>query len=158
MKHSKKTLALFLAGTLMLGGAGAVMAFGGHHGKGDCGRHGSAMPALSQIESLTDEQRGEIKALLKEQRSGMREQREAMRENRKALREAMQGDADTKALQALADKQGEHVSAMIMARAQVREKVSAILTEEQRAELKQIRRESKPNRHGKHHDGEHGFR
>jgi Spy/CpxP family protein refolding chaperone len=71
----------------------------------------------------------------------MFEQKDAMRESRQALRDAMQSGAGKEELQALADKQGKQVSAMIMARAQMRDKINAILTEEQRAELKKMQQE-----------------
>lgn len=141
MKRSNKSSALILASTLLLAGAGSALAYGSQHGMGDCERHGSPMRALSRIDNLTDEQRARIKDLVKEQRTAMLEQKDAMQESRQALRDAMRNGATKDELQALADKQGKQVSTMIMARAQMRDKINAILTEEQRAELKKMQQE-----------------
>ena len=99
------------------------------------------MRALSQLDNLTDAQRTQIKALFKEQRNSMLDQKDAMRESRQALRDAMDKGASQEQLQALAKKQGDQVTAMIMARAQMRDKINAILTEDQRAQLKKIQQE-----------------
>lgn len=156
MKHSNKRIALILAGTLLLGGAGTALAYGGFHGKGDCDHHGSPMRALSQIDNLTDEQRTQIKALYKEQRNAMMDQKDAMRESRQALRDAMDKGASKEELQALANKQGDQVAAMIMGRAQMRDKLNAILTEEQRAQLQKMQQERMKQRDERRDDDGRG--
>lgn len=157
MKASKKSIALILAGTMMLGGAGAALAYGGYKGHGGCGHHGGGyshgmpMRALKQLD-LTDEQRNQLKTLVKTQREAMRDQFDAMHDNRQALREAMQKGADEKELRPLAEKQGNFVTEMILTRAQMQKKVNAILTEAQRAELQKIRKQRMDDRRERYDD------
>lgn len=138
MKRSNKRIALILAGTLMLGGTGAALAFGGYGGHGGCDRSGTPMRALGGLENLSDEQRDQLKEIFREQRDTMRDKMDAMRDNRRDLRDAMQDGADKEKLRELAQKQGEQVTEMILLRAQMRDKVNAVLTEEQRDELKNM--------------------
>lgn len=139
MKRSNKAISLILAGTLLLGGSGAALAFGGgHHGKGGCDRHGSPMKVLNKLDSLSDAQREQISAIYEEQREAMRAQKKAARADRQALRQAMQEGVAGDELRALADKQGARVADMIVARAELRQRIHAVLTEEQRAELEQL--------------------
>jgi protein CpxP len=140
MKTVHKSIAALLA-ALLIGGSGLALAGDRCHDRGEGGRHGAPMRALSQLESLSDEQRAQIKDLFRTQRDTMRERRDAMQDNREALREAMQSGADEATLRPLANKQGELVSEMIMARAQMQQQLSAILTEEQMTELKKMRKE-----------------
>jgi len=137
MKRTSKTLVAVLAGSLLLGGTGAALAFGGP-GKGGCDRDGFAPTrAAMQLDDLTDGQRAQIDALRQEQREAMRKQMEAMRDARRELQEAMNSGADTATIRALADKQGAQMSAMIVAGAEARAKLDAILTREQREQLKE---------------------
>lgn len=137
MKRTSKTLVAVLAGSLLLGGAGAALAFGGP-GKGGCDRDGFAPTrAVMNLDDLTDGQRAQIDALRQEQRDAMRKQMEAMRDARRELRDAMNSGADAATIRALADKQGAQVSAMIVARSEVRAKLDSILTREQREQLKE---------------------
>jgi Spy/CpxP family protein refolding chaperone len=95
---------------------------------------------------VTDEQRAQLRTLFTEQRDAMSEKRDAMRENRKALREAIAKGATTEEIRPLADKQGEQIAEMIMAKAEMRQKMATILTEEQMKELQ----DSRSERMGKH--------
>ncbi len=140
MKISNKTLAALLATGLTLGIAGNAIAFGDHGYGCDRGGHRSSpMRALYQLDSLTDEQRTEIKKLMKEERKSMRDLMDAMQDNRDALQEAMRDNATADKIKPLAQKQGDQVAAMIVARAQMRDKINAILTEEQRKELSNMK-------------------
>lgn len=156
MKRSNKSIAMILAGTMLLGGAGTALAYGGYNGKGECDHHGSPMRALSKIDNLTDEQRSQIKTLFKQQRSTMLDQKDTMRESRQALRDAMDKGASREEIQVLAKKQGEQVTAMIMARQQMREKLNAILTEAQQVQLKKMQQERMQERHDRSDDDERG--
>ncbi|MCW8827900.1 MAG: Spy/CpxP family protein refolding chaperone, partial [Gammaproteobacteria bacterium] len=60
------------------------------------------------------------------------------RSDREALHQAMQEGVSGDELRALADKQGDRMADMIVARAELRDRIHAVLTEEQRAELKQL--------------------
>ncbi len=148
MKASNKTLATLLAAGLTLGVAGSAFAFGGHGHGCDAGGYGgykaSPMRALYQLDSLSDEQRTQIKELMKEERKSMRDLMDAMQENRDAMFEANQDNAGADKIKPLAKKRGELVTEMTMARARIRDKINAILTDEQQKELKDM----KPSKRG----------
>jgi len=158
MKASKKSIALILAGTMMLGGAGAALAYGGgYHDRGGCGHHGGGyshgtpMRALGQLD-LSDEQRDQIKSLFRDQRDAMRDTMDKMQDNRQALRDAVQNNADEEKLRSLAKKQGDLVTEMIMARSQMRAKINGVLTDEQKAELQKIRKQRMDYRRDRYDD------
>ncbi|MGM0593445.1 MAG: Spy/CpxP family protein refolding chaperone [Pseudomonadota bacterium] len=158
MKFSGKSIALILAGSLLLGGTGAALAYGGgHFGKGGCGHHGGSMHGVKRLDNLSDGQRDQIRAIMSEQREAMRDRKDKMRDSRRALREAMQQGADEATLRPLAEKQGAAVTEMIMARARVRNQIHALLTEEQRQQLEQQRRDRRNGGKDDHRRG-HGDR
>jgi len=146
MKMQKKSWLTLAAASLLLGSA-AVMAYGGGHGYDREGCHQeNPMKALQQLDNVSDEQRTALRNLFTEQRDSMRAQRDAMREGRKTIRDAIQKGISKEQLQVLANKQGEQVSAMIMARAEMQEKLAGILTAEQMKQLQAMRQE-KMDRH-----------
>lgn len=156
MKRSNKRMAVILAAAMLLGGTSAALAYGGFKHQGGCDRHGMGAPmrALGQLESLSDEQRGQLKSLFRAQRDNMLETKDKMQDNRQALRDAMRKGSQDKELRSLAETQGDLVTQMILARAEMRNKVDAILTEEQRAELQQFQQEyDTSQRDGFHHEG-----
>jgi len=137
MKRTNKALIAVLAGSLLLGGAGAALAFGGP-GKGGCDRSGMmSMRAIPQLDNLTDEQRNQLDTLRKDQRDAMRKQRDTMSDARDELHAAMSKGADIATIRKLAEKQGAQVATMIVARAEMQQKLEAILTPEQRAQFKE---------------------
>lgn len=141
MTSQKKYLIAILAGSLLLGGTGAALAFGGKgYDREGCDRD-RPMRALQQLDNITDEQREQVRKLFDEQRESMRERRNAMQEERKAVREAIQSGASTEEIRALATKQGEQVTAMIMAKAELRRKMATILTDDQMKALQDSRSE-----------------
>lgn len=136
MKLTNKTLATLLAAGLTLGAASSAFAFGSHgHGCDMGSRTASPMRALYQLDNLTDEQRTEIKKLMKSERDAMRDLFDAMQDNRDAMQEATRKSATADKIEPLAKKQGELVTQMTMARAKMRDRINAILTDEQRKEL-----------------------
>lgn len=148
MTMQKKSLIALIAGTLMLGSAGA-MAYEGHgYGHKGCG-HDMPMHALQKLDNVTDAQREQLRKLFDEQRESMRGQRDAMRQNHKAVREAINSGASTEELRALANKQGEYVAAMIMAKAEMRRKMATVLTKEQMKQLQEYRSERMEKRESK---------
>lgn len=151
MKRSK-TLIAVLAGSLLLGGTGAALAIG----KGGCDRGGNPMRAVMQLDNLTEAQRSQLDSLRQEQREAMRQQMEGAREARRELHEAMAQGADAATLRPLAEKQGARVTAMILARAEARQQVEAILTPEQREQLKQQRAQRSKERGERGHP-RHGW-
>lgn len=142
MRHSILK-ALVITGTLTA--AGGALAFGGHHGFGgkECHRGGHGVERVLQLEGITDEQRAQFEALRSERRDAMRSLREEMRENRKALREAARENAPAESVAALAQKQGDLVERMIVQRMEMRQKINGILTEAQRQELAEKRKENR---------------
>lgn len=149
MKRSHKILGLMLTSSLLLGAAGAAFAYGsGHLGKGGCDAHRAApMKALHRLENISPEQRQQINTIMEAESQALREQKQAMRDSRRELREAMNGNVDQETLRTLAEKQGEQVTAMIMARAEMRGKIHAVLTEEQRAQMQQMHQQRTGSRH-----------
>ena len=141
MKRVNKTLATLLAAGLTLGAAGTAFAFGGHD-RG-CGGFDSSsatpMRALYQLDSLSDEQRTKIKEVMKEERNAMRDLMDAMQDNRDAMLEANKDNVTADKIKPLAKKQGELIAELTIARAKLRDKINAILTDEQRKELSDMK-------------------
>lgn len=139
MTMQKKSIIALVAGSLLLGSAGA-MAYGGHGGCDHNGyKKGDPERVLQKLDNVTDAQREQVKTLFEEQRESMKGLREAMRENRKAVREAINKGASADDIRALANKQGESVAAMIVARAEMRQKMASVLTEDQMKQLQELR-------------------
>jgi Spy/CpxP family protein refolding chaperone len=141
MKPTYRTIAIISLSTLLFTGAGAALAFGGPKGYGGCergGQHGP-MAALTQIENLTTEQKEAIKAIRKTTRDAMRDLRDDMHDNRRDLRDAVEDDADMATIRNLAKNQGDQIARMIVLRAEVRNKINSVLTEEQRQQLQDMR-------------------
>ncbi len=140
MKASNKTLAALLAAGLTLGVASSAFAFGSHGYDCDMGaRQASPMRALYQLDTLTDEQRSEIKKMMKEERNSLRDLMDAMQDNRDAMQDAMKDNLSADKIKPLAKKQGELITEMTMARARMRDRINAILTDEQRDELSKMK-------------------
>lgn len=140
MKASNVTLAALLAASLTLGAASSVFAFGSHGRDCDMGaRQTSPMRVLYQLDSLSDEQRSEIKKLMKEERSSLRDLMDAMQDNRDAMQDAMKDNLSAEKIKPLAEKQGELITEMTMARARIRDKINTLLTDEQRDELSKMK-------------------
>lgn len=134
MMQKKRRWPMALAGLAFVSMAGTALAFGGHHGKGGCDRN--AMRAVYEVEGLTDAQKEKLEALRDQQREAFRTLRDASRDDRRALRDAMERGASLDEVRPLAEKQGKHVTEMIMLRAEMRQKLNAILTPEQQKQLK----------------------
>lgn len=137
MKRSTKRLTILLLTGALFAGAGTALAYGGSHAMGDCGRGGAAaMRAVYHLDNLTSEQKTRLDALRTAQRTAMRAQMDNMRDTREKLRTAMDSN-DQAAIAQLAKQTGDQVAAMIIARAQARQQLDSILTEEQRQEFRQ---------------------
>ena len=131
---SRKQLAgLVLAGSLAAGAAYAAPHDGlrGHEGRG------GPMMQLRGLD-LTEAQRDQIFKIFHEQAPAMREQMKAMRDARRELAQAAGGERyDAERVRAAAEAQGKAVTQLALLRAQAMQKVSAVLTPEQRAKLKE---------------------
>lgn len=142
MKSINKRVAIIGLSALLITSAGTALAFGGpkgHHGGCDRGKGGSPMEAISQLEDLTSEQKDQLKEIRSSAKDAMRDLRDDMQDNRRDLRDAMEKNADLETVRKLAQKQGDQVARMIMLRAEIRDKVDEILTEEQREQLADMR-------------------
>ena len=159
MNKRNKIITALLAGSLMsaawlgttyAGGHGHQMAPGFErasckHGHGKHG-HGKRGEWGFRGLDLTDAQREQVSQIMGEQRPKMRELRTAMQANRKALREAATTDElDRAKVQDLADQQAKLKAEMIVLRTEIRHRIYGLLTEQQRAQLKerQERREQR---------------
>ncbi|MEW8394935.1 MAG: Spy/CpxP family protein refolding chaperone [Candidatus Thiodiazotropha sp.] len=141
MKPTYRKIAIVTLSTLLFTSAGAAVAFGGHKGHGGCDRDGRGGPlaALSQLEDLTAEQKEALKAIRNATRDAMRDLRDAMQDNRTELHDALVHGAKLETIRGLAEKQGGQVARMIMLRAEVRNRIADVLTEEQRQQLQDMR-------------------
>jgi Spy/CpxP family protein refolding chaperone len=153
MKSTYRTIAVISLSTLLFTSAGAALAFGGPKGHGGCERGGKQGPmaALTQIDNLTTEQKEVLKDIRKATRDAMRDLRDDMQDNRTDLHDAMTDGADIAQIKNLAEKQGDHVARMIVLRAEARNKINSVLTEEQRQQLQDMPwsdREFGPGRKG----------
>lgn len=141
MKSFDNRLAAIGLSVLLLTGGTATLAFAGHKGHHGCGYEGRFGPAaaISQLDNLSEAQKNDLKQIRVEARDAMRDLRDAMRDTRSELRTAMRDSADLEIIRGLAEKQGERTTELILLRAQVRDKINAVLTEEQRQQLSERR-------------------
>lgn len=146
----KTTLKTLLIATTLAGGLTAGLAHAMPPG-GDCGegpramgfdRHG--MDADARIErmaatlNLSKEQRDKVRAIVDKARPQSRELRDKLADNHKQLRALMeQGTPKEADVRKLADTQGKLIADMIVQRTRVHGEISAVLTPEQRDQLKQ---------------------
>ena len=163
MNTSRKILATTLAGALLIGGAGAALAYGGPGmmggpgmggpGKGGCMR-GGMTPAVMQLQDLTQEQRSQLEALRQEQQQMRMERRQSMQAAQRELREAVASGADQAKIQAIAEKIGAQKTAAVLARAETWKKRDAVLTEPQREQLQAMMEQRRGYRMGPPHMGQ----
>ena len=138
MKPMNKKIPALALSALLATAAGGAFAFGGHHDRqGGCDRSGMRTPmaALSRLDGLTEEQKTSLTQIRRETRNAMRDLRNEMQGNRDALRDAMADNASIDTIRTLAEKQGATTAKMIVLRAETREKIRNLLTDEQRAQL-----------------------
>jgi hypothetical protein len=73
----------------------------------------------------------------------MRDLRQAMRDSRDELHDAMEDNANLETIRRLADEQGKQTANMIVLRAEIRNKINAVLSEEQQKQLTELRDQRK---------------
>ncbi|MFC6632223.1 Spy/CpxP family protein refolding chaperone [Microbulbifer taiwanensis] len=136
---------LVLAGTLAV--PGMTMAFGGdnhhrdpHHYKGHFFEH------MAEELDLTEGQKAQLKANRDANRDAHKAQRKQMRELHKQLRQAIESGADQATLDSLGTELGKLQVAKMQERHQMRTQFEAILTDEQKAKLEQLKAERKERR------------
>ncbi|WNZ55159.1 Spy/CpxP family protein refolding chaperone [Microbulbifer sp. EKSA008] len=136
MKHWKQAMgSLALVGVLV---APAALAFGG--GEGGQGRGFEYM--VRQLE-LTEGQQAQLKANRESNREARMAQREQMIELRKELNAAIESGADQATLDQLGEELGKLKLQEMQNRNEMKEQFKAILTDEQKAKLEQLKSERK---------------
>ena len=124
------------AGECPRGGPGAGYGVGpGHRGDVE-----ARLERMTQRLDLSEEQRGQVQAILegaKPDFDGLKAKAGQNRERLQALR-GQAGAAKQAEVQTLAQTQGETVAQMIMLRSKVHDQISAVLTDEQRETFAQM--------------------
>lgn len=156
-----------LTATLALGSVGVIIASPGNYGKSGhkgkyCqqGKHGKGRGAariarMTSVLGLNSTQVKQLEAIQTKYQPKRIALRTKMQETRTQLRQAMQADKIDKAkVKQLAKASGDIRTRKIVLRAEIREAVHNILTPEQRAKKKTMRK----GRYGRHHGhkGHHG--
>ncbi|MFP5246274.1 MAG: Spy/CpxP family protein refolding chaperone [Thermoanaerobaculia bacterium] len=145
MKNSKKwmTAAAVLALSTSMAFAAPHEGKGGKHRRG--GRGGEFGERLAQKLKLTDAQKQQIRDLQKSFREENKAFFQQTRDTRRQMREAKEtGDqARLESLKATAKSQHEQMRAL---RTQQRERITSLLTSEQRAQLDALKAERKERR------------
>ena len=117
-------------------GRGSHQAGQGQHDRSK----GRYMKRLARRLNMTDEQRADIEAILGNSRDQMAGLRDEMRANRAQIRDLTRlSGFDEDAIRGAADKQGDLKAEMIVLRARQRAEMRALLTDEQRAQLDDMR-------------------
>ncbi|HYX65446.1 MAG TPA: Spy/CpxP family protein refolding chaperone [Burkholderiales bacterium] len=128
---SKKAVAGFLVASSLALGVAYAAPGGGFYG------HERPMMRLRGLD-LTEAQRDQVFKIFHEQQPAMREQMKAIGQARRDLAQAATGDQyDANRVQAAAEAQGKAVTQLAVLRAQTMQRVSQLLTPEQRAKVKE---------------------
>ena len=107
--------------------------------KGTFGARGNQLMAQVWRLDLTTEQRNQLNDLRQKNRDSMQDIRQQRRDNSQQLRELMQsGEIDDAQLSEIADSQASLTRTTILKRADMNKQVLAILTDEQKARLKDM--------------------
>ncbi|MCA0900618.1 Spy/CpxP family protein refolding chaperone [Microbulbifer agarilyticus] len=156
MKHLVINKWKALAGTVVLGGAlaasGLVMAFpegdrghgyhkASHHKGGD--HYERMFDRLAEKLELTEGQKAQVKANRDAGKEAREADRKAMHEVRKQLKEAIDSGADQATLNSLGTKLGELEVRKMQRRVEMHKQFEAILTDDQRAKMEQMKAERK---------------
>jgi periplasmic protein CpxP/Spy len=103
------------------------------------GHRGERMERIAQALELSDTQREEIAAIRSEQRQKTAPMRQQMMQNKDELRTLTGADSfDEAAVRSLATAQAELKTEMIVARAETRSRIHALLTPEQREKADEL--------------------
>lgn len=121
-------------------GDGPMGGMRGHHGMHGCMGNHDRMDRLARKLGLTDAQKKQIQTLREETRKDMKPLFQQKRQNMRQMRMLNPDDKDyMDRVKELARKQADLTEKMIVAGAESRSKFRAILTDAQRAKLKQMR-------------------
>ena len=122
---------------------------GGHHmgAEHGSGERGGNVDRMAKKLNLTDDQRTQIEAIVEASKQQMSDQRDKVQANREQLKELTQQSPLNEAeVRRVADAQGDLKADMIVLRAQQRAKINAVLTNDQRAQLEDVRGKQRWNR------------
>jgi len=123
----------------------------GHYRKGIEHR----MQRMMQHLDLSDEQTSKVSAVFDQHRTKFNALRTEIKDNKMALREKMHADTqDMKAIEKLANKQGELKTKKILIKANIKSAINKILNKEQREKMREIRSKRGHRHHGMHHHRE----
>ncbi|MFV0389405.1 MAG: Spy/CpxP family protein refolding chaperone [Pyrinomonadaceae bacterium] len=151
------TFALVAMGTIFVIGQntspdddGDGMKFGrrGHKGPGGMrgpdggGFEGFGVPMFKDL-NLTDAQKTQIQSIMKEGAAQGKTLRDQMRDNQKAKQDSLDNGYDAAKIQELAQAQGALQSQMVIQRAEIQNKVSSVLTAEQKKKIADKKAEMK---------------
>lgn len=133
---------LVLAGALAAPGMSLASGGGGHHHGPHHSKHRMFQHMAEKLE-LTEGQKAQLKADRDANREAQKAQREKRREIHKQLREAIESGADQATLDQLGAELGKLQVARMQAMHEQHRQFEAILTDEQKTKLEQMRAERK---------------
>ena len=156
----KKSSKLLITSVLVMSSLGLVATVFAKPFGEDCGRDGHQMGSdhksgergfnvdrMAKKLNLTDDQRTQIEGIVEGSKQQMREQREQMQASREQLRALMQQSLLNEAeVRRVADAQGDLEADMIVQRAQQRAKINTVLSDDQRAQLEEMRGKKRRDR------------
>jgi Spy/CpxP family protein refolding chaperone len=146
MSPRKKTMAILasvLAGALAIGAAVALPARMAHHGGsfGKPGFGGGIARALASLD-LTDEQKAQVKAILKDEEPRVEPLMDDMLRSKKALFDAVHARTfDEKAVRSAASSSARATTELSVERARMVSRLRDLLTDEQQERLETIHRQ-----------------
>lgn len=117
-------------------------------------RHEQKMARMAEVLDLTEEQRTQIASIVAEARKKGEPLRQKMTETRRQLREAAGAQqVDEAAVRSLTAAQAETKAELMIHRAQTRNQIQALLTDEQRQKAERLHAMKKDGKGGKFHRG-----
>lgn len=133
----------------MLGSAYVAAAGGGPWFRGRGDRAGMHMGRMAKVLGLNDSQKEQVSAILKAEREKTEPLRQQLAENRKRLRQASLAEKfDEAAVRAIATKQAQIQTELIVSHSRAKNRINALLTPEQRTLAEKLRPMMGPrNRH-----------
>jgi Spy/CpxP family protein refolding chaperone len=141
MRHTSKLLAGLATAALLLGGAQAIARDHGPGGHGGDPGMRYMQHVLDELD-LTPEQQATVKDIFESARPRLRALHQQMRDVRESLIDTNPDDPDYSTIvNQASQKSGELASDLVREMSQVRTQVHAVLTDEQKARLPEIRAE-----------------
>jgi len=114
------------------------------------GQRGGRLRARAKELDLTDEQKAEIREIVKSHAEEIKAAKEAVEAKRQALRDLVRADkVDESAIRKAADELGTAIGNGAVLRAKVRAEIREVLTEEQRAKADEMQAEPRKRGEGR---------